>query len=541
MVDYDLVILGGTLAGRHAAQVAAALDARVALIEPNQDAIAAELYRQAFISASQQFSQTPDYDWMQQQLRTVVDALMEAQLNLRSQFHPNQTGIDIVTGVPEFVPSPRLSVLVNQHPAAIRANQNDDPVPLLRSPEQSRVLRSRAYLIANDGPAFVPEIAGLDTVPYLTLDTLPQLMDNQRQPCPRSVIVLGDDPRGLEIGQAFLNLGCAVTLLTPQLPLLPREDTAIARTYQTWLEAAGMQILPLTAVQSVQSVQLPQTEPQQIQVNLHPDWLSHELNSSLFNRTAEEMEMAAARRAEPATQSLQTQVVSRPKTNPAATLQADLLIVAAGYQSDFSAFSPIMKLRRQRNRLMVNSHLRTSHRRIYACGPALGGYALSHVAQHEAELAVRNSLFFPTRSVSYGRMPYAIATRPALVRVGLTEQQAQQRYGEDAWVFCQSLHERELVRSQPLTGLVKLIAHRNGLVLGVHVIGTEAQEAISAIALAMQQDIPLAHMAQLPNLPFTWGAILAQLAEQWQIRRNQANWRRELRETWFSFRRSWTR
>ncbi len=550
MVDYDLVILGGTLAGRHAAQVAAALDARVALIEPHVQMIEAELYRQAFISASQQFCQagcqvqsqmyepgqslrkgsehspTDSYSWMQQQLQTTVDSLID----VRSHASLAAIGVDIITGVPEFVPSPRLSVLVNRSPAAIEANQNDDPVPRLRSPEQGRILRSRAYLIAKGGQAFIPDVPGLDTVPYLTADTLPQLQQSH----PQSVIILGDDPSGLELAQAFVHLGSRVTLLTPELPILHREDRDIAQAYQAWLEADGVQMVPMAAVQSIETVPSIQTEQPpnqpQVQVNLHTDWLDQMANrvSAVYTTVATDQR---------STQAVQV----KPDINTHAAIQADLLIVAAGQRPDFSGITPIMKLRRHHNRLVVNQQLRTTHRRIYACGAALGGYMLPHVAQYEAELAVRNALFFSNHSVDYWGIPYAIATRPALVRVGLTEQQAQQRYGKDAWVFHQSLAERALLRSQSMTGRVKLIAHRRGVVLGLHVIGVDAQEAAPAIALAMRQSITLEQMAAAPNLPSTWGAILSQLAQQWQERQNQTAWRRELRETWFSFRRSWTR
>lgn len=551
MVDYDLVILGGTLAGRHAAQVATALDARVALIEPNSQMVEAELYRQAFISASQRFCQThptihtqaSDYDWMQQQLRTTVDSLVE----LRSQSHLAAIGVDIVTGTPEFIPSPRLSVLVNRSAAAIHASQHDDPVPLLRSPEQGRVLRSRAYLIADGGQAFIPDISGLDTVPYLTLNSLPQLM---QQPYPQSVIILGDDPSGLELAQAFANVGSRVTLLVSQLPLLPREDTEIARTYRAWLETDGVQIIPMAAIQSIQTIQAAQAEQPaeqlHVQVNLQADWLDHlTATLSAANRLTTGQSAANTSTSTQIADSFDAFCAQAVQTAPSlsieTTLQADILIVAAGQRPDFSGIAPIMKLRRHDHRLVVNQHLRTTHRRIYACGAALGGYTLPHIAQYEAELAVRNALFFPTRSVDYWDMPYAIATRPAFVRVGWTEQQAQQRYGDDVWIFCQSLAERELARSQSQIGMVKLIAHRRGLILGFHAMGIEAQEAVSAIALAMRQGITLKQLAQLPNLPLSWGAVLSQFAQQWQARRDQTDWRRERRETWFSFRRTWIR
>ena len=320
------------------------------------------------------------------------------------------------------------------------------------------------------------------------MNTLPSL--RKWSHCPQQVVILGGDPFGLEMAQTLAHLGAEVTLLLNDERLLPYEDPDIAFYLQTMLEAQGIRI-----------------------------WV------------------APAIALDPSPSGIQVQVNGQ-------KLMADLLLVAAGQIPYFAGLSPsALELRTTSSGLWVSGNLRTSHPAIYACGGVLGGYALPHFSQYEAELAVQNALFFPNRTVQYDGVPWTIATHPALVRLGLTEEQAKQRYGREAWVVRQPLYNSIKAQSSgQLSGQLKLIAHRDGTILGVHIVGLAAQDMIAAIALAMRQNLTLDVIAQLPHLSTTWSAILADAARQWQQQhRDRNNWQRELRETWFSFRRSWVR
>ena len=154
-VDYDLVILGGTLEGRAAAWTAANLEARVALIEPEATAIEAIFYRYALIESAKMVAQSqqamaaagnevapwqPDWQWLQQRVQTQMENLDM----LRSRQDLATAGVDVIDGFPEIVPSPRLSILID-------ASDTDDSPQAAEPTGNSRLVRARSYLLATGG------------------------------------------------------------------------------------------------------------------------------------------------------------------------------------------------------------------------------------------------------------------------------------------------------------------------------------------------------------------------------------------------------
>ena len=188
------------------------------------------------------------------------------------------------------------------------------------------------------------------------------------------------------------------------------------------------------------------------------------------------------------------------------------------------------------NFVPVNARLQTSNPRIYACGEALGGYGLPHLADVEAAIALENALFWPRRSISYGQIPWAIQTTPELAQVGLTEQQARRQYGRKVQIVRQTYRstDRAKTSGEPI-GLGKFILKPDGKILGAHLFGANADETIASIALALQQNLLIEALGSIaPHA--TWGEIVSESARQWQ-RDRRPNWQREWIERWFDWRR----
>jgi pyruvate/2-oxoglutarate dehydrogenase complex dihydrolipoamide dehydrogenase (E3) component len=478
-VDYDLVILGGTVEGRQAALTAAQVNARVALIEPNsneQSAVEAEQYRSALIELGQaaqhrQHSEPAgmmgleiwddrpfklNWPLVHQGIQATA-AHREARRSLERLL---ANGVDVVLGDPVIETQPQLHVRVGD-----------------------RSIRARAYLLATGSQPAIPAIPGLADVNYLTPDTLATLGDRW----PQRWTVLGADLQGLELAQAFAGLGSSVTLLVRGKRILPQEDAEVAYYLQAALEAQGIRVIT-------------EAQPRQI------EQVDAEVKIQLLDQT----------------------------------LKTDALLVAAGRQPRWATL-PLKQLGIQAmaQGLSVNQQLRTTHPQFYACGALIGGYGLSSLACYEADLAVHNALFLPRRSVQYWGLPWAIATQPEFATVGLTTEQAQARYGEAAWTLRTPFKTLPKAHSTGhLTGLCKLMVHSDGLILGAHIIGPAASEMVSAIALAMRQKLSIGAIAQLPQTDNAWSTILAETAQQWQHRKQQNSLSRELRESWFSFRRS---
>ncbi|PSN18739.1 mercuric reductase, partial [filamentous cyanobacterium CCP5] len=190
--------------------------------------------------------------------------------------------------------------------------------------------------------------------------------------------------------------------------------------------------------------------------------------------------------------------------------------------------------------LAVDPRLRTRHRRIYGCGPVLGGSRDAYLARYEVPVAVNNALYLPRRQVNYRAVPRYIPTLPAIAAVGLSETQARQYYGAAALSVTVPIHQTLKAHLQAApTGFGKLIVHQSGDILGAHWAGPEAEEIIQTIALAMTQGIRCQQLACSPPLPHTFTELLHQAAQQWQAQRWRPGcWRRDWSENWFNWRRT---
>jgi NAD(P) transhydrogenase len=143
-----------------------------------------------------------------------------------------------------------------------------------------------------------------------------------------------------------------------------------------------------------------------------------------------------------------------------------LELAAAGLQPD------------ARGRLRVNQHYQTEVPHIYAVGDVIGFPSLASTSMEQGRLACCHAFNVPTRSLPE-LFPYGIYTVPAISMVGKTEQELT---NQGVPYEVGRAHYREIARGQILgdrTGLLKLIFHRETrLLLGVHIIGTEAAELI---------------------------------------------------------------
>jgi pyruvate/2-oxoglutarate dehydrogenase complex dihydrolipoamide dehydrogenase (E3) component len=490
-VDYDLVILGGSAIARYAALKAARLKARVALIEPETNPIyplsgatQTTLQTATWHHIGQLTQTLANYHWTTGNDRPHSEPLTSATWQL-SQTLGHQVCQD-------YAETRSLPILAAQG-VDVRIGQAQfcrDPklAVIVKDPGTKpveRSLQARTYLIATSSQSAIPDIPGLSAVPYFTPEMLWQT--NWQSP-PAKLVILGGEPIAVEIAQTLAQLGSQVILIVEQAQLLPTEDADAAFLIQAQLEATGIQVLTQTSV----------TQVRQIDRRI---WIQ------AGNQAIE-------------TDAFLLAVGRSPQF-------ADLNLAAAGIQA-------------QPHRLLVNAKLQTSNHRIYACGEVLGGYPFTSIAQHEADIALHNALFLPNRRVNYAIVPWAVLTTPQLARVGLTEAQAKQRYGNEVIVLREPLKRSAKAQLQDeTTGFCKLITKQNGEILGAHIVGAQASEWIGAIALAMQQRIRIDAIARYPTVFPSFAEVLYHAANTWQQQRlQQRSWLQTGLETWFSLRRS---
>ncbi len=481
-IDYDVVIIGGSLAGYYAALAASQLRATVALVEPKVDygfthhhalteigKLAQKLNDAAGFGIHATHTDTSEECDISMAWQ---EAMLYAQCvasNLKEQHSPAilaAQGVDVIVGSGQFQSSPQLAFAVN-----------------------NRLLRARTYLLATGSRPEIPEIDGLEATGYFTLSNIWQCLNQAK--LTKNWVIIGGIPQSIEIAQTLARFGCSVTLVVKHPYLLPNIDPEIAILLQAQLEVEGVRVLtdkPVTQVRLIENKK----------------WIQ------------------AGDKA----------------------LETDEILVATGQQPNLESLNlATVGVKWHRRSLVVNDKLQTTNQRIYACGDVIGGYDFANVANYEAKIALNNALFFPRLRVNYRSIPWAMFSVPMLAQVGLTEAQAKRQFRRDE-VLVLRQYFKTVAAAQlrgETTGICKLIVLRNGEILGASILGTEAGELINLIALAMSQKIKVKDLANLSLVYPSFSEILEQTAREWSKQKLNSNIAmQEFLEGFFHFRRNWS-
>ena len=306
-----------------------------------------------------------------------------------------------------------------------------------------RRIRARRFVIATGSSPQVPPIPGLDTISLLTNETIFDLRE-----LPAKLLVLGGGPTGIELGQAFCELGARVTILE-QDTILPRDDPELVSVVRTRLGAAGVALhesTKLTAVRGVAGALV-----------------------ATVNRDGTEREVEGTH--------ILIAVGRRPTVDG---LDLEVAGVAHGP-----------------NGISVDRRLRTTNRRIFALGDIVGGPRFTHVAGYQAGIVLRNVLFRIPAKVDYRRVSHVTYTHPELAQVGLTEARARAVH-RDITVLRASFAENDRAQAErSIDGLVKVLTDRRGRVLGAGIVGPSAGELIQTWVLAMSRRLRVGAVARM--------------------------------------------
>jgi pyruvate/2-oxoglutarate dehydrogenase complex dihydrolipoamide dehydrogenase (E3) component len=496
-VDYDLVVIGATPEGRFAALKAAYLKARVALVEqPLQTHLegTAGIFHRTFTHTTRLYQQWQDRGFLMAGAGTRGRGDAESDLS-KLQFGEYTRAFQIEVESVKAWAQEVDKILTEQDSLSVLAALGVDVVegsgefcrlPHLAFVVGNRKLRSRTYLMATGSQVAIPAIEGLSQVGCLSARDFWQSASLNDLD---AIAIVGGSPAGIQLAQNLRHLGKRVTLIVENSFLLPQEDLEVIKLVQAQLEADGVEILwqsPVTQVKQIEGKK----------------WLQ------AGNRAIEVDEIAIA--------------------TPPVPNVAGLNLEGAGVQINSTG-------------ILLNARLQTTNPRIYACGSVAGGYALSHLAQYEANLALKNALFLPIFKADYRYIPWVLLTHPQLARVGMTEAQARRRCGKEVRVV--QRYFKTVAQAQVLgetTGFCKLVVRDNGTILGAHLVGAEAAELIGAIALAMKHNIKVGELANFLTPSLTLSEILQQTALEWHYQQLQDNKSlQNFLESLFIWRRNW--
>ncbi|MGI9086196.1 MAG: mercuric reductase [Chthoniobacterales bacterium] len=431
---YNVVVIGAGTAGLVTAAGTVSLGGRVALIERNKmggDCLNFGCVpSKALISSArlaQQMREASKWGLRNQEPNFKFSDVMERMRARRSKIAPNDSqerfeslGVDVFRGQASFVSPQEVEV-------------------------DGQRLRARHFVIATGSRAMIPEIEGLDAVPFFTNETIFDELNDQ----PESMIVLGGGPIGCELGQAFSRLGVRITIVQNGDQLMPPEDRDVAEFMTERFKAEGIDV---------------------------------RLNAKTTRARFENGKVIL-------------------DTNTGA-ITADALLIAAGRTPNLERLNlAAAGVKHDQHGVEVNDYMQTSQAHIYAAGDCANRLKFTHTADFTARAVVRNILMplqLLRQKVDCAVVPWCTYTEPEVAHVGLGEKEAAKRgVPYDLFVVKMEEVDRAVVESEE-AGFAKILtAKGSDKILGATIVAPHAGDLLHEFVLAMNAGVGLGKICNM--------------------------------------------
>ena len=306
-------------------------------------------------------------------------------------------------------------------------------------------IRAKRFILSTGSSAFVPPIPGLDSVPYLTNESI----WDQRVLPPR-LLVLGGGPIGLEMALAHKRLGSEVTVFE-MATILPRDDPDMVEIARAALLAEGVILHERTGVTAVAG------------------------SEGAIEVTAQ-------------TSDEETQ-----------TFTGSHLLVATGRAPNVAGLGlDAASVAHSRRGVEVDSCQRTSNPRVFAIGDVAQGPQFTHAAAHQASIALQNTILppipFRKAQTRNDALPWVTYLDPEVAQVGLSESEAAARSIE-VRVERAEFKEADRLVAERAAGFIKVLLDPKDRVIGASIVGPNAGELIHPWALAVYNRMKITSLA----------------------------------------------
>ena len=432
--DRNMVVIGAGAAGLVTSYIAAAVKAKVTLVEKHKmggDCLnygcvpSKALIKTATLA--RQMRHSADYGIARADFEMNFGQVMDRVAQVIKDIEPHDSierytslGVDVQQGTAKII-----------DPWHVQITHDDGRV---------QVLSTRSIVIATGAAPFVPPLPGLADVGYLTSDTLWGLRE-----LPQRLVVLGGGPIGCELAQSFARLGSQVTQVEMAPRIMVREDEDVSAFAQRALQADGVQVL-----------------------TGHKALRCEKVGDEKF---------------------IVVEVAGKESR-----VGFDVLLCAVGRSARLQGFGlEELGITAQRT-VSTDDYLQTKYPNILAAGDVAGPYQFTHVAAHQAWYAAVNGLFgtFKKFKADYSVIPWATFIDPEVARVGLNEQEAKEkgvpyevtRYGIDDL-------DRAIADSAAHGWVKVLTAPGQDKILGVTIVGAHAGDLLAEYVLAMKHGLGL--------------------------------------------------
>jgi pyruvate/2-oxoglutarate dehydrogenase complex dihydrolipoamide dehydrogenase (E3) component/uncharacterized membrane protein YdjX (TVP38/TMEM64 family) len=434
--DYNMVVIGAGSAGLVTSYIAAAVKARVALIERHKmggeclntgcvpsKALIRSAKLVSHIARAREFglaSATAQVDFA---------GVMERVQRIVKTIEPHDSaerytglGVECLQGDATII-----------SPFAVEVKDADGGI---------RTLTTRNIVIAAGARPFVPPIPGLEDIGYVTSETLWDLRE-----LPGRLVVLGGGPIGCELAQAFARLGAKVTQVEMAERILMREDAEVSALVDARFRQEGIRVLS-----------------------------GHKAKQFMVENGEKVM-------------------IAEHQGNDV-RIPFDLVLCAVGRIANTEGYGleRLGIMTTQARTVETNEYLQTLYPNIFAAGDVAGPFQFTHTAAHQAWYAAVNGLFghFKKFKADYSVIPWATFTEPEVARVGLNEQDAKAgNIPHEVTVYDLSDLDRAIADGEA-HGFVKVLTvPGKDRILGVTIVGEQAGDLIAEYVMAMKHGLGL--------------------------------------------------
>ncbi|MCC4116255.1 FAD-dependent oxidoreductase [Aromatoleum toluclasticum] len=313
-------------------------------------------------------------------------------------------------------------------------------VEIARNDGGHQRLSTRSIIIATGARPAVPSIPGIEDVGYYTSDTIWNLRE-----LPRRLLVLGGGPIGAELTQTFARFGANVTMVLRGERVMPREDLEVSELVMQRFRVEGIDLR--TGHKSRRFV------------------IENGEKTLVAEHQGEEVR-----------------------------IPFDVLLVAVGRAAKLTGYGLEELGIPTGHTVEVNEYMQTSYPNIYAAGDVAGPYQFTHTAAHQAWYASVNALFAPFRKfrADYSVVPWSTFVDPEVARVGLNEQEARARnIPFEVTRFALEELDRAIADGEA-HGFVKVLTvPGKDRILGVTIVGEHAGDLIAEYVIAMRHGLGL--------------------------------------------------
>ena len=461
--DRNLVVIGAGAGGLVTSYIAAAVKAKVTLIEAGEmggdclnygcvpskaiikTAKVANQMRHADSYGLEQVAPAMSFKKVMARVHDVIAAI--APIDSVERY--TNLGVDVVKGYAKII-----------DPWTVEIKKNDGG---------TQTLTTKNIVVATGAAPFVPDLPGIKESGYVTSDTL-WTKFAELEDAPRRLVVLGGGPIGCELAQAFSRLGSEVTQVERASRLMGREDADVAEYAESVLRENGVNVLT-----------------------------SHD--ALRFEQQNGEKVLVVA------------------KEGVESTIAYDEVIVAVGRKARLNGFG-LEDLGIQFDRTIeTDEYLQTLMPNIFAAGDVVGPYQFTHVAAHQAWYAAVNALFgtFKKFKVDYRVIPWTTFIDPEVARVGLSERDAAEQEIDVEVTRYEFAELDRAVAESARKGFIKVLTPPGkDKILGVTVVSEHAGDLIAEFVIAMKHDLGLNKILGTIHAYPTWAEGAKYAAGNWK-------------------------